>query len=90
MFYYRKFKEVFDQPFSIEDHAAAMMAIREFQDNYRLSDCRQILWNLLVTGLTTENSFFTDDPYYRDEAITFVQHLEEIVEVIYFMYKNQK
>lgn len=90
MYYYRRFKEVFDQPFSIEDHASAIMAIRDFQDSYRLSDCRQILWNMLETCLTTENSFFTDDPYHRDEAISFVQHLEEIVEVVYFIYKNQK
>jgi hypothetical protein len=85
MYHYRQ-NPLFDQNLTVLDHLMAMQAIQEFHDNYKLSDCRQLLWNLLDTALTTENSYFTDDAFHRAEIMTFVQSVEDLIEVFHFLY----
>ena len=77
----------FNTNLTIQDHVSAMKSIQIFVDSYTLAECRDYLWNLLQSGLTHQNNF--DEPEDRDSIILFVQLMEEMTEVLHFIYKNK-
>ena len=79
---------VFERNLIITDHAGAIRAMKTFVEDYRLSECRQLLWNLLETALTRDTVYFYE-PEHRDEIFGFIRSLEGIIEVIYFLSKNK-
>jgi hypothetical protein len=76
----------FKSNLTIQDHVSAMKSIQVFVDSYNLDECRDHLWKLLQSGLTHQNNF--DEPEERDSIILFVQQMEEMAEVLHFMFKN--
>jgi hypothetical protein len=77
----------FKSNLTIQDHVSAMKSIQVFVDGYHLDECRNYLWKLLQSALTHPDHF--EDPEDRDWIIEFVQQLEEMSEVLHFMFKNR-
>jgi len=77
----------FKSNLTIQDHVSAMKSIQVFVDSYGLDECRDYLWRMLHCALTSYNDF--EEPEDRDSIILFVQMMEEMSEVLYFMFKNR-
>jgi hypothetical protein len=76
----------FNSNLIIQDGSSATKSIQIFVDAYSLAECRDSLWKMLHCALTSEDEF--DEPEERDSIIMFVQMMEEMAEVLHFLYKN--
>jgi hypothetical protein len=81
MYPYTEHPEIFDQILLLPDrsHEAAMKCLETFTSNYKLSEVRQILWDIQETCLTSEDAIFSD-PSARADLILRCKHLQELVE----------
>jgi hypothetical protein len=77
----------FKSNLTIQDHLSAMKAIQSFVDSYGLDECREYLWKMLHSSLTSECEFY--EPMERNDIIFFTQMMEEMAEVLHFMFKNK-
>lgn len=77
----------FNSQLTIRDHVTAMQSIESFVDSYSLAECRDFLWKMLRCALTSENDF--EEAIDRGNIILFTQIMEEMAEVLHFMYKDK-
>ena len=74
-------KELFDKILLLEDHEVQepMRVLERFFSDYRLHECRFILWTMVETCLTTDNTEFSD-PAERASLMMNYKNLERLIE----------
>jgi hypothetical protein len=74
-------KELFDKILLLEDHEVRepMRVLERFFSDYRLHECRYILWTMVETCLTTDNTEFSD-PAERASLMMNYKNLERLLE----------
>jgi len=88
MYYFRK-NPVFNSPVLIDDGADARRAIESFLTDYRLGECRQLLWNLYEVAITTDNNNFPE-PEHREEITLFIHEIQKLLESVFILYGEAK
>lgn len=84
---YLERSELFDQIIRLaeEDRKEPIRVIQRFFSDYRLHECRHILWSIVETCLTTENSEFSE-PEERANLMLRYEHFEELLEASYLLW----
>ena len=84
---YLERSELFDQIVRLaeEDRKEPIRVIQRFFSDYRLHECRHILWSIVETCLTTDNSDFSE-PEERADLILRYEHIEELLEASYLLW----
>jgi hypothetical protein len=84
---YLEQSELFDQVLRLaeEDRKEPIRVIQRFFTDYRLHECRHILWSIVETCLTTDNSEFSE-PEERADLILRYEHIEELLEASYLLW----
>ena len=74
-------KELFDRVLLLgeEEVREPIVVFERFFSDYRLHECRYILWSMVETCLTTENTEFSD-PGERANLLLNYRNLERILE----------
>jgi len=74
-------KELFDKILLLEDNEVRepMRVLERFFSDYRLHECRYILWTMVETCLTTDNTEFSD-PSERASLMMNYKNLERLLE----------
>ena len=74
-------KDLFDGVLLLgeEERREPIMVFERFFSDYKLHECRFILWNMVETCLTTENTEFSD-PGERANLLLNYRNLERILE----------
>jgi hypothetical protein len=78
---FREQNELFDQILLLEEDEARepMDVFERFFSDYHLHECRNILWTMVVTCLTTDNTEFSE-PAERASLIMNYKNLERLLE----------
>ena len=78
---FREQNELFDQILLLEEDEARepMDVFERFFSDYHLHECRNILWSMVVTCLTTDNTEFSE-PAERASLIMNYKNLERLLE----------
>jgi len=84
-------KEMFDQVLLLaEDEMQDPIGVFErFFTDYRLHECREILWAMVQTCLTTDNTEF-EDPEDRAALLLRYQDLQRLLEACTLVIKKAK
>jgi len=84
-------KDLFDRVLLLgEDEAQEPMVVLErFFSDYRLHECRYILWSMVETCLTTENTEYSD-PGERANLLLNYRNLERILEAGILLLKRHR
>ncbi len=82
---------VFDQPLrlSVEERATPHQVFAELFVDYSLSECRDWLWRIVNTCLTSPDSEF-DDADKRSDLLQFADLLEAILEATTIPVRQEK
>lgn len=74
-------KELFDRVLLLgeEEIKEPIVVFERFFSDYRLHECRYILWSMVETCLTTENTEFSD-PGERANLLLNYRNLERLLE----------
>ena len=88
MYYFRK-NPVFNSPVLIDDGKDARRTIESFSTDYKLGECRQLMWNLYEVAITTNNIYF-DEPEHREEITHFVHQIERLLESVFILHGGSK
>jgi len=74
-------EELFDKIIYLdaEDIKEPLRVFRRFFNDYHLHEIRDILWTMVETCITTDNTDFCD-PGDRADLLTRYRHLEELLE----------
>ena len=83
--------ELFDQVLRLEEkeRREPFVVIEQFFSDYRLHECRHILWSMVETCLTSDNSEFSE-PEERADLLLRYEHLEKLVEACYLLLQARK
>lgn len=78
---FREQNELFDRILLLEEDEARepMDVFERFFSDYHLHECRNILWTMVVTCLTTDNTEFSE-PAERASLIMNYKNLERLLE----------
>jgi hypothetical protein len=78
---FREQNELFDRILLLEEDEARepMDVFERFFSDYHLHECRNILWTMVVTCLTTDNTEFSE-PADRASLIMNYKNLERLLE----------
>jgi len=84
-------KDLFDRVLLLgEDEVQEPMVVLErFFSDYRLHECRYILWSMVETCLTTENTEYSD-PGERANLLLNYRNLERILEAGILLLKRHR
>jgi hypothetical protein len=84
-------KELFDRILLLgeEEVREPIVVFERFFGDYRLHECRCILWNMVETCLTTENTEFSD-PGERANLLLNYRNLERILEAGTLLLKEHR
>jgi len=84
-------KEMFDQVLLLADDEMQdpIGVFERFFNDYRLHECRNILWSMVETCLTTDNPEF-DDPAERANLLLRYKDLERLLEAGTLLVKKSK
>jgi hypothetical protein len=74
-------EELFDKILYLEeeDRQEPLRVFRRFFNDYRLHEIRDILWTMVETCITTDNTEFSD-PGDRADLLMRYRHFEELLE----------
>jgi len=74
-------EEIFDKILYLEeeDRQEPLRVFRRFFSDYRLHEVRDILWSMVETCITTDNSEFSE-PGDRADLLMRYRHFEELLE----------
>ncbi|HTI07424.1 MAG TPA: hypothetical protein VL832_02675 [Puia sp.] len=83
--------ELFDQVLRLEEkeRQEPFLVIEQFFSDYRLHECRHILWSMVEACLTSDYSDFSE-PEERADLLLRYDHLEKLVEASYLLLKERK
>ena len=84
-------REIFDQIMllSEEEMQDPVGMLEQFFSNYHLHECRDILWSMVYTCLTTDNTEF-GNPEERANLLLRHQDLERLLEACALVIKKSK
>lgn len=84
-------KELFDGVLLLgeEERREPMLVFERFFGDYRLHECRYILWSMVETCLTTENTEYSD-PGERANLLLNYRNLERILEAGTLLLKEHR
>ena len=84
-------KEMFDQVLLLADDEMQdpIGVFERFFNDYRLHECRYILWTMVETCLTTDNTEF-EDPAERANLLLRYKDLERLLEAGTLLVKKSK
>jgi len=83
--------ELFDKIIYLEAEGISdpMRVFRRFFNDYRLHEIREILWTMVETCITTDNTEFSD-PGDRADLLTRQRHLEELLEAGWSLVRQER
>ncbi|MES1161103.1 MAG: hypothetical protein ABUM51_10125 [Bacteroidota bacterium] len=83
--------ELFDQVLRLEqkERREPFVVIEQFFSDYRLHECRHILWSMVESCLTSDHSDFSE-PEERADLLLRYDHLEKLVEACYLLLEERK
>jgi hypothetical protein len=83
-------KELFDRILLLgeEETREPIVVFERFFSDYRLHECRQFLWSMVETCLTTENTEFSD-PGERANLLLNYRNLERLLEAGILLLKER-
>jgi hypothetical protein len=83
--------ELFDQVLYLgeEDKAEPLRVFRRFFSDYHLHEFRYILWSMVETCITTDNSEFAE-PEDRADLLLRYKHFEELLEAGFLLAEGAK
>ena len=83
--------ELFDQVLRLEEkeRLEPFGVIERFFGDYRLHECRHILWSMVEACLTTDNSDFSE-PEERADLLLRYNDLEKLLEANYLLLKGRR
>jgi hypothetical protein len=84
-------KELFDGVLYLkeEEKKDPMLAIERFFSDYRLHECRHLLWTMVETCLTTDNTGFSDAEE-RGNLLLHYQDLQRLLEAGVMLLKQRQ
>jgi hypothetical protein len=84
-------KDLFDNILLLgeEEREDPMTVFERFFSDYRLHECRYILWTMVETCLTTDNAEFSN-PEERSDLLTRYKDLERFLEAGNLLLANHK
>jgi hypothetical protein len=84
-------KELFDRVLLLgeEEMRDPMSVFERYFSDYRLHECRYILWSMVETCLTTENTEYSD-PGERANLLLNYRNLERILEAGILLLKKHR
>jgi hypothetical protein len=86
MSYFLAHPELFDRPLRLgkEERNDPFEVLENFFRDYPLSDCREQLWNMMETCLTTDNTAFGEAEE-RDMLLQYYKDLESMIEATWLI-----
>jgi hypothetical protein len=66
-----------------------LLVLDAFFDNYHLKDVREVLWNWLSAGLTSDNSIFRNGRD-RSNLLYLYEHLTSLTEAAWVILQDKK
>jgi hypothetical protein len=82
--------ELFDQVMRLgeEERREPLVVIERFFSDYRLHECRHILWTMVEACLTTDHSDFSE-PEERADLLLRYNDLEKLLEANYLLLQER-
>src|ERR1700759_2892502 len=84
-------KELFNKILLLEEQEILepMRVFEQFFGDYKLHECRSILWSMVETCVTTDNTWFSD-PAERASLMMNCKNLERLLEAASLMLERSK
>jgi len=81
--------DVFNQILLLKDASpqTAREYIKSFSKDYRLGECKAILWGMVETCLTCDNSDFCE-PEERLDLLLQFEHFQKVLEAVFVLANN--
>jgi hypothetical protein len=73
---------------SAENKADPQRVFADFFGDYNLSECREWIWNVVETCLTSSNPSFAD-PDKRGDLLLFRKRMEAVLEAAFILAKRE-
>ena len=86
---YHEHPEFYDKPIRLSQDKPVLQVITDFFEDFRLSDVRQLLWQLVTVATTTDNAHF-QEPEDRANLLNHYSQLEELIEAAYIINEDNK